>query len=120
VLSLSTALLPQCIVIRLALAESFGVSCGCIALDEPTVNLDYENKRGLAIALAQIISSRSRQLNFQLILITHDEEFVSMMKTDLASLSGFSMPEKYFKVVREEGTDGKLYSKIHEVDWDNV
>jgi DNA repair protein RAD50 len=29
------------IVIRLALAETFGVNCGCIALDEPTVNLDY-------------------------------------------------------------------------------
>ena len=28
-----------CIVIRLALAETFGVNCGCIALDEPTVNL---------------------------------------------------------------------------------
>jgi DNA repair exonuclease SbcCD ATPase subunit len=28
-------------VIRLALAETFGVNCGCIALDEPTVNLDY-------------------------------------------------------------------------------
>jgi hypothetical protein len=27
------------IVIRLALAETFGVNCGCIALDEPTVNL---------------------------------------------------------------------------------
>jgi DNA repair protein RAD50 len=35
------------IVIRLALAETFGVNCGCIALDEPTVNLDFKNKRGL-------------------------------------------------------------------------
>ena len=62
------------IVIRLALAESFGVNCGCIALDEPTVNLDYPNKKGLAVALAQIIASRSQQSNFQLILITHDED----------------------------------------------
>jgi DNA repair protein RAD50 len=129
----------------LALAESFGINCGCIALDEPTTNLDvscatvaaqppvdlcpeltvgrcvqYENKKGLAIALAQIIGSRSQQRNFQLILITHDEEFVSMMKTELASLAGFSMPEKFFQVVREESADGKLYSKIKQLDWDSV
>lgn len=61
------------IVIRLALAETFGVNCGCIALDEPTVNLDAENKKGLAAALSQIVASRSHQRNFQLILITHDE-----------------------------------------------
>lgn len=67
------------IVIRLALAETFCVNCGCIALDEPTVNLDYNNKRGLAIALAQIIASRAQQSNFQLVVITHDEEFVTMV-----------------------------------------
>ena len=72
----------------------FGLNCGCIALDEPTVNLDYRNKKGLAIALAQIIATRSKQSNFQLIMITHDEEFVSMMKTELAAHSNFSMPEK--------------------------
>ncbi|CAM9794341.1 unnamed protein product [Sphacelaria rigidula] len=32
------------IVIRLALAETFSVSCGILALDEPTTNLDRENK----------------------------------------------------------------------------
>ena len=100
------------IVIRMALAETFCVNFGCIALDEPTVNLDYNNKSGLAIALAQIISSRAQQSNFQLIVITHDEEFVSMMKSELASQSGFSMPEKYFQVRREEAADGKYYSKI--------
>lgn len=62
-----------CIVIRLALAETFGTECGCIALDEPTVNLDENNKAGLAVALASIIASRSRQKNFQLVLITHDD-----------------------------------------------
>jgi len=108
------------IVIRLALAETFGVNCGCIALDEPTVNLDHPNKKGLAIALSQIVQARSQQRNFQLLLITHDEEFVSMMKTELASLTGFSMPEKYFQVAREKGPDGKYYSKIHAIDWDEV
>jgi DNA repair protein RAD50 len=109
-----------CIVIRLALAETFGVNCGCIALDEPTVNLDYKNKKGLAIALAQIISSRSKQSNFQLIMITHDEGFVSMMKTELAAHSNFSMPEKFFRVHREMASDGKFYSKISATDWEDI
>jgi DNA repair protein RAD50 len=108
------------IVIRLALAETFGLNCGCIALDEPTVNLDEENKRSLGIAIAQIIASRSVQRNFQLILITHDEDFVRMMKTELSSQTGFSMPEKYFQVTREVSNDGKFYSKIHGVDWDEL
>ena len=33
-------------VIRLALAETFCVSCGILALDEPTTNLDHRNKVG--------------------------------------------------------------------------
>ena len=61
------------IVIRLALAETFCVSCGILALDEPTTNLDDANKAGLAHALARIIGHRSRQMNFQLLCITHDE-----------------------------------------------
>ena len=108
------------LVIRLALAETFCVKFGCIALDEPTVNLDFANKRGLAIALAQIIASRSKQRNFQLVVITHDIEFVSMMKTELSTHTGFSMPDKYFQVRREEGIDGKHYSKIDAVDWDEL
>jgi len=61
------------IVIRLALAESFCLNCGILALDEPTTNLDEANKAGLAHALARIIQNRSAQHNFQLICITHDE-----------------------------------------------
>ncbi len=108
------------IVIRLALAETFCLSFGVMALDEPTTNLDFANKRGLAAALAQIISTRAAQKNFQLIIITHDEEFVSQMKIDLATHSGLSMPEKYFVVSREEASDGCFYSKIHRVDWDEI
>ena len=86
-----------------------------------SVNLDYNNKRGLAIALAQITASRASQRNFQLIMITHDEDFVAMMKTELATHTGFAMPEKYFHVRREEdATDGKFYSKIDAVDWDEL
>jgi len=108
------------IVIRLALAETFCLNCGVMCLDEPTTNLDYANKRGLAVALAQIIANRASQTNFQLVVITHDEEFVTMMKNELSAHSGFSMPERYFQVSREEGSDGKHYSKIHAIDWDEL
>jgi DNA repair protein RAD50 len=68
------------IIIRLALAECFGVNCGLIALDEPTTNLDRENIQALAEALAEIIKVRRQQSNFQLIVITHDEEFLKYMQ----------------------------------------
>ncbi|KAI9730367.1 MAG: DNA repair protein rad50 [Cirrosporium novae-zelandiae] len=68
------------IIIRLALAECFGVNCGLIALDEPTTNLDRDNIRSLAKALHDIIHERQQQSNFQLIVITHDEEFLKEMQ----------------------------------------
>jgi len=67
------------LVIRLALAESFCVSCGILALDEPTTNLDRANVESLAAALNEIIKSRKHQAHFQLIIITHDEEFVQLI-----------------------------------------
>ena len=36
------------IIIRLALAETFCINCGLLALDEPTTNLDKDNIEGLA------------------------------------------------------------------------
>jgi len=108
------------IVIRLALAETFCLNCGFMTLDEPTTNLDYANKRGLAIALAQIIANRSAQQNFQLVIITHDEDFVSLMKNEMSTHTGFDMPERYFQVSRQQATDGNYYSKIHAIDWDEL
>lgn len=67
------------IIIRLALAECFGVNCGLIALDEPTTNLDRDNIKALAESLGEIIKIRRQQKNFQLIVITHDEEFLRYM-----------------------------------------
>lgn len=67
------------LVLRLALAETFGTRCGVLALDEPTTNLDSANIRAFAIALCDIIRERMRQKNFQLIIITHDEDFVSTL-----------------------------------------
>lgn len=83
------------IVIRLALAESFGVNCGLIALDEPTTNLDRDNIKSLAESLHAIIRQRQAQSNFQLIVITHDEEFLRHMRC-----SDFC--DSFFRVRRDE------------------
>lgn len=69
-----------CIIIRLALAESFGTNCGLIALDEPTTNLDQDNIQALARSLHDLIDKRKGQSNFQLIIITHDENFLRHMR----------------------------------------
>lgn len=41
------------IIIRLALAETFCIQCGVLALDEPTTNLDRENIESLAQNLSK-------------------------------------------------------------------
>ncbi|THC99058.1 hypothetical protein EYZ11_001454 [Aspergillus tanneri] len=83
------------IIIRLALAECFGVNCGLIALDEPTTNLDRDNIRSLAESLHDIIRARRQQANFQLIIITHDEDFLRHMQC-----GDFS--DYYYRVSRNE------------------
>ncbi|KLU84030.1 DNA repair protein RAD50 [Magnaporthiopsis poae ATCC 64411] len=83
------------IIIRLALAESFGVSCGLVALDEPTTNLDEANIRSLAVSLHSIIQARQAQANFQLIIITHDEAFLRAMQ-----VSDFC--DTFYRVRRDE------------------
>ena len=68
-----------CILIRMALAECFGNNCGLLVLDEPTTNLDHGNIDSLACSLSEVIASRKDQRNFQLIVITHDERFLTKM-----------------------------------------
>ncbi|UZJ57177.1 hypothetical protein CBS101457_006497 [Exobasidium rhododendri] len=83
------------ILIRLALADSFSANCGIMALDEPTTNLDGETVSALAESLSNLIKERRAQSNFQLIIITHDENFLSM-------LSRSTGLEWYFRVAREQ------------------
>lgn len=83
------------IIVRLALAECFGVNCGMLALDEPTTNLDTDNIEALARALNQIIGVRRHQKNFQLIVITHDEKF-------LAHIGAVQYTDVFYRVVRNE------------------
>ncbi|PNS15168.1 DNA repair protein rad50 [Sphaceloma murrayae] len=89
------------IIIRLALAECFGVNCGLIALDEPTTNLDRDNIQALARGLSEIIRVRRQQSNFQLIVITHDEEFLRYMQcSDYA--------DEYYRVSRDHKQDTEI------------
>ncbi|XP_063059247.1 DNA repair protein RAD50 [Engraulis encrasicolus] len=67
------------LIIRMALAETFCLNCGILALDEPTTNLDRENIESLAHALIEITKIRQKQRNFQLLIITHDEDFVELL-----------------------------------------
>lgn len=64
------------LIIRLALAETFSRNCGIFALDEPTTNLDCKNAISLSKALTLLVEEKRNQKNFQLIVITHDEDFI--------------------------------------------
>ncbi|SCW03099.1 LAFE_0G02916g1_1 [Lachancea fermentati] len=97
------------IIIRLALSETFGANCGVIALDEPTTNLDEENIESLAKSLNNIIEFRRHQKNFQLIVITHDEKFLTHMNA-----SDFA--DHFYKVKR----DDRQKSQIEWVDINRV
>ncbi|CAI5758713.1 unnamed protein product [Candida verbasci] len=91
------------ILIRLALAECFGANCGMIALDEPTTNLDNENAEALAAALNKIIEYRKQQSNFQLIVITHDEKF-------LTHIQGDRFTDHFYRIQRDEKSKSRIYS----------
>lgn len=91
-----------CLAIRLALAESFASACGIFTLDEPTTNLDRPNVEALALALSNLIKSRKHLANFQLILITHDEQFVEALRSQ-------GEAEKYLTVYKDRKTG---FSKI--------
>lgn len=65
------------ILFRIALMEVFS-NINVLALDEPTTNLDKANIECLAKTLNNLLL---RKKNMQLIIITHDEEFVSMLNT---------------------------------------
>ncbi|XP_001600265.2 DNA repair protein RAD50 [Nasonia vitripennis] len=97
------------IIIRMALAETFCSDCAVLALDEPTTNLDDENATNLAVTLSKVIQLRAQNhKNFQLIVISHDEKFIS----SLSNLSGKQMfqelyrnPEGYSLVKRRDMSD---------------
>ncbi|XP_059318334.1 DNA repair protein RAD50 isoform X1 [Lycium ferocissimum] len=83
------------LIIRLALAETFCLNCGILALDEPTTNLDDSNSESLAAALLRIMEDRKGQENFQLIVITHDERFAQY-------IGQRQHAEKYYRITKDD------------------
>lgn len=98
-----------CLVIRMALAETFSINCGILACDEPSENLDYENKQSLATALADLINMHVHKSNFQLILITHDEDFLEMLRS-----AGVTSAKSY-RVARRLDAHNKYVSFITDI-----
>ncbi|CAG0893940.1 unnamed protein product [Cyprideis torosa] len=87
------------LIIRLALAQTFGAQCGILTLDEPTTNLDSENIDSLAKSLASIVQEyQRRNSSAQLIVITHDVEFVRMLCDAAES-------DQYVEVKRRPGSN---------------
>lgn len=80
-----------CLIIRIALAETFSGHCGVLALDEPTTNLDRLNIESLCEALNNLVEERAVQSNFMLLVITHDEEFINAL----------GRVESYYRVFRD-------------------
>lgn len=83
------------LIIRLALAETFCLNCGILALDEPTTNLDAPNSESLAAALLRIMEDRKGQENFQLIVITHDERFAQL-------IGQRQHAERYYRIAKDD------------------
>lgn len=88
------------ILIRLALADSFAANCNILTLDEPTTNLDRDNIESLAFTLSKIIHKHKGNENFQLIVITHDEDFVQLLSRDGA--------EYFYRLTRDENGDSAI------------
>lgn len=84
------------ILIRMALADSFSENCGIMALDEPTTNLDEYNIQALASSLGALIEDRRKNSNFQLIIITHDVNFLSQIAHSSGGI------DRYFRVERDD------------------
>lgn len=72
-----------------------------ITLDEPTTNLDRETIGSLAMSLHKIINDRKGQRNFQLIIITHDEEFLKKMRCQ-------DFTDVYFRVSRNANQKSEI------------
>ncbi|KYQ93083.1 DNA recombination/repair protein [Tieghemostelium lacteum] len=93
-----------CLVIRMALAENFCANCGILSLDEPTSHLDRSNIESFANSLLNIIETRKNQKGFQLIIITHDEEFVQY-------LSRGNFCDYYWRVTKNSSQHSTLERK---------
>lgn len=79
------------LVIRLALAVIFCKNFAVLTLDEPTTNLDRANIHSFARAIVSLIRSNR---NFQIVIITHDEQFLECFDGALG--------EFYYKISKND------------------
>jgi DNA repair protein RAD50 len=93
-----------CLIIRLALAEIFCVNCGVLALDEPTTNLDKQSILSFSESIRELMDSHNKYKNFQLIIITHDEEFLRCLDDE---------NDYYYKITQDD--DGHSCIEKHSI-----
>ncbi|XP_015122151.1 DNA repair protein RAD50 [Diachasma alloeum] len=99
------------IILRLALAETLSQQCGVLALDEPTTNLDAVNSAKLADALYRYVTYRAKyEKNFQLIVITHDENFIR----NLSELGSQNFAQELYRM--DNGLTSVRKSKLNNGD----
>lgn len=90
------------LVIRIALAQIFCKNCSILTLDEPTTNLDKHNIEFLAKAIHGIVEDQKGKL--QIVIITHDEEFLKYIDGDYC--------DEYFEIVKEDGYSHVISRKL--------
>jgi DNA repair protein RAD50 len=89
------------IVIRLAIAEVFANSARILALDEPTTNLDREHIANLAHQLCRLIELNDGKY-MQMIIISHDLDFIRMMEKYTPSYYEVSRDHRNFSVIKRK------------------
>lgn len=95
------------IVIRIALAQAFGINCGVLTLDEPTTNLDQANIESLAEFLSDLIEQQTEADILQLVIITHDDSFIKLFKR---------YTDSFYRVSKDD--DG--WSRLQKVQFEAV
>jgi DNA repair protein RAD50 len=84
------------LVIRIAIQQVFCSNCAVIALDEPTANLDREHMRAFATEIVNITRTKKKEekQNFQLILITHSDQFTEEIQQSNFEYSLYEISQK--------------------------
>ncbi|KAH9423571.1 DNA repair protein rad50 [Dermatophagoides pteronyssinus] len=97
-----------CLIIRIALALLFSNNFTVITLDEPTTNLDNANIRALAKAIVKL---RKMNEHLQIIIITHDEDFLQSLSTD-------DYVDQYYKVFKND--NGYSTIELHSIHSEQI
>ena len=100
------------IVIRIALAEVFSNTASMLTLDEPTTNLDRTHIDHLTQELARLIEMNLYYRKFQLVIISHDLEFIGKLEKYTDHYYEVSRNEQKFSVIKKKALRG--VSQLHQ------